>query len=171
MYDVCATEVLVHIFPCLHTSPPPFTGVMDTVDLLNGIQRADQVVYGCIVTNKMETVSANVTLRIASAFASFPLPYPSFSTSLVFPPPPPPPPPPLFSLLPPLPYNTILSIGASGDQSDAFWRGSIPAIFRITHVLGSLTSAQFLSTLAQLFADGASLFPGLWTAKCYNVSK
>eukprot|EP00731_Ephydatia_muelleri_P027266 Em0019g139a len=101
-------------------------GVMDTVDLLNGIQRADQVVYGCIVTNKVETVSANVTLRIASA---------------------------------------------SGDQSDAFWRGSIPAIFRITHVLGSLTSAQFLSTLAQLFADGASVFPGLWTAKCYNVSK
>ncbi|KAL5463668.1 hypothetical protein EMCRGX_G032585 [Ephydatia muelleri] len=101
-------------------------GVMDTVDLLNGIQRADQVVYGCIVTNKVETVSANVTLRIASA---------------------------------------------SGDQSDAFWRGSIPAIFRITHVLGSLTSAQFLSTLAQLFTDGASVFPGLWTAKCYNVSK
>ncbi|KAL5463684.1 hypothetical protein EMCRGX_G032607 [Ephydatia muelleri] len=61
-------------------------------------------------------------------------------------------------------------VGASGDQSDAFWRGSIPVISQITHVLGSLTSAQFLSTLAQLFADGASLFPGLWTAKCYNVS-
>lgn len=101
-------------------------GFTPKVDLLNGVQLASEVIYGCTISNKIGTVSLNITLRNA---------------------------------------NT------SRDRSDAFWRGSIPAITRITRVLGSITSTEFLNVLAQHFVNGMSLFLGVWKATCSRVAR